>query len=106
MRRFGASSTRGMAVGAEGGAPEQLGYRSSLDGLRAFAIAPVVIMHFSASRWLPGGWLGVNLFFVLSGFLITRPLLEEHDTRQTINLRAFYQRRIARLVPALVAMCL
>jgi peptidoglycan/LPS O-acetylase OafA/YrhL len=93
-------------VGPEGGRREQLGYRPSLDGLRAFAIVAVVVLHFSGDRWLPGGWLGVNLFFVLSGFLITRLLIEEHEAIRAVNLRAFYQRRAARLVPALVAMCL
>ena len=84
---------------------ERLGYRPALDGLRAFAILPVVVLHYSEKRWLPGGWLGVNLFFVLSGFLITRLLVEEHDQRCAVSLRNFYRRRVARLVPALVAVC-
>jgi peptidoglycan/LPS O-acetylase OafA/YrhL len=77
----------------------RLGYVPALDGLRGIAIAIVVAYH--ASGWPKGGWLGVDLFFVLSGFLITTLLLDEHAATGTIRLRAFYARRARRLLPAL-----
>jgi peptidoglycan/LPS O-acetylase OafA/YrhL len=81
---------------------QRLGYRPALDGLRAVAIAAVLLFH--AAGLLPGGYFGVDLFFVLSGFLITTLLLEEHAARGTISLRGFYQRRALRLLPALVVL--
>ena len=79
----------------------RLGYRPELDGLRGLAILLVIVGH--ATPWLPGGWLGVDLFFVLSGFLITTLLLEEWATTSSISLRSFYARRALRLLPALFA---
>jgi peptidoglycan/LPS O-acetylase OafA/YrhL len=76
-----------------------------LDGLRAWAIAVVVFGHLDIAFFVGGG-LGVDLFFVLSGFLITHLLLREHDRRGTIDLLAFYRRRAWRLLPALVVMLL
>jgi peptidoglycan/LPS O-acetylase OafA/YrhL len=77
----------------------RLGYRPALDGLRAVAIAAVIGCHyFHRPR---AGYLGVDLFFVLSGFLITTLLLEEHQRSGRISLRAFYVRRARRLLPAL-----
>jgi peptidoglycan/LPS O-acetylase OafA/YrhL len=80
----------------------RLGYRPALDGVRALAIAPVVGLH--AFGWPHEGSLGVEIFFVLSGFLITTLLLEERVATGTISLRSFYRRRAARLVPGLVVM--
>jgi peptidoglycan/LPS O-acetylase OafA/YrhL len=80
----------------------KLGYVPALDGIRAIAIALVVVVH--ATRRPPSGNLGVDLFFVLSGFLITTILLEERATRGHVPLSAFYRRRALRLVPALVVM--
>jgi peptidoglycan/LPS O-acetylase OafA/YrhL len=80
----------------------KLGYRPALDGLRAVAIVLVVAVH--AFRWPTGGYLGVDLFFVLSGFLITTLLLEEHRDTGRISLPQFYIRRARRLLPALFAM--
>jgi peptidoglycan/LPS O-acetylase OafA/YrhL len=80
---------------------QRLGYRPELDGLRALAIAVVVLGH---ARLLPNGWnfgYGVDLFFVLSGFLITTLLMEEWRSTGTICLRDFYARRVRRLLPAL-----
>ena len=77
----------------------QLGYRPALDGIRALAIAPVVSVH--AFGWPKQGSLGVDIFFVLSGFLITALLLEERVSTGTISFRGFYRRRAARLLPAL-----
>lgn len=80
-----------------------LGYRPSLDGIRAFLVTVVLLDH----AHLPGfdnGSVSIDGFLVLSGFLITALLLEEHRDRGAISLRHFWGRRILRLVPALVAM--
>jgi peptidoglycan/LPS O-acetylase OafA/YrhL len=76
-----------------------------LDGLRAWAITAVVFAHLGISFFVGGG-VGVDLFFVLSGFLITHLLLREYDRRGNIDLIAFYRRRAWRLLPALLAMLL
>jgi len=78
---------------------EKLGYVPALDGLRALAILVVIVFHID-SQLLPGGRYGVDLFFVLSGFLITTLLLQEWTATGSISLRAFYGRRILRLMPA------
>jgi peptidoglycan/LPS O-acetylase OafA/YrhL len=74
-------------------------YRPALDGVRAVAIALVLVFHLGAP-WLPGGYLGVSVFFTLSGFLITMLLLAERDRTGRIAIRAFYVRRLRRLLPA------
>jgi peptidoglycan/LPS O-acetylase OafA/YrhL len=74
-----------------------------LDGLRAWAVVAVVFSHIPF-RPLVGGGIGVDLFFVLSGFLITHLLLREYDRRRSIDLLAFYRRRAWRLLPALVVL--
>ena len=74
-------------------------YRPALDGLRAVAISAVVLYH--TGGLVPGGYLGVDLFFVLSGFLITTLLLGEWTERGTVSLESFYRRRALRLLPAL-----
>ncbi len=81
-----------------------LGYRPELDGLRALAVAAVMLFHANVS-WARGGFLGVDVFFVLSGFLITRLLLEEREGTGHLALGHFYLRRILRLFPALVVVC-
>jgi peptidoglycan/LPS O-acetylase OafA/YrhL len=78
----------------------RLGYVPALDGLRGVAILGVLGVHLFG---LSGGFYGVDLFFVLSGFLITTLLLEEHDRTGRVSLRAFYIRRARRLMPALCA---
>src|SRR5712664_1012289 len=78
-----------------------LGYRPALDGVRAVAILAVLARH---SRLLPAGYLGVDIFFALSGFLITSLLSEEYARTGTITLRLFYARRALRLLPALVVL--
>jgi peptidoglycan/LPS O-acetylase OafA/YrhL len=83
----------------------RLSYRPGLDGLRALAVAGVFIYH-ARITWLPGGFLGVDLFFVLSGYLITSLLLVEWDTRHVIDLRRFWLRRARRLFPAVVVVVL
>jgi peptidoglycan/LPS O-acetylase OafA/YrhL len=80
----------------------KLGYRPALDGVRALAIVPVVSLHaFGVPR---DGSLGVDIFFVLSGFLITTLLLEERVATGKVSFARFYRRRAARLVPGLVLM--
>lgn len=72
-----------------------------LDGLRGIAIVSVLIHHQLTPFLLPGGFLGVDLFFVLSGFLITGLLVAEFDNSNSISLKNFYMRRLLRLGPAL-----
>ena len=78
----------------------EFGYIPALDGLRAIAVLAVMIFH-SAMGWLPGGFLGVDVFFVLSGFLITSMLLGEVERTGRIDFGQFYLRRARRLLPAL-----
>ena len=77
-----------------------LGVRPALDGLRGLALLAVTIFH-AAPPLFPGGWLGVDIFFTLSGFLITSQLLEEARQYNHIRLSNFYARRALRLLPAL-----
>lgn len=78
-----------------------LGDVPALTGLRAFAVFAVLAFHVNTDVW-PGGFLGVDVFFVLSGFLITALVLLEVDSRGSLDVRAFYRRRLARLYPALL----
>jgi peptidoglycan/LPS O-acetylase OafA/YrhL len=77
----------------------RLRYYSSLDGLRGVSILLVMFVH--SLSMFSGGWVGVDMFFVLSGFLITVILLQEWTSRGSINLMSFYYRRALRLLPAL-----
>ena len=89
----------------ESAAPFRLGYRPALDGLRGIAILAVLAVHtHHIFGWsiLKGGNVGVDIFFVLSGFLITALLLEEWQVNGEISLKGFYWRRALRLVPALL----
>lgn len=79
-------------------------YVAPLDGLRALAVLAVVFFHARGDQF-PGGNIGVDLFFVLSGFLITTLLLSELRSTGRLHLRAFYARRALRLLPALVLAC-
>jgi peptidoglycan/LPS O-acetylase OafA/YrhL len=76
-----------------------------LDGLRAIAVVAVMLYHLSPG-FVPGGYLGVDIFFVLSGFLITGLLLREKDRSGRIRLSTFWLRRARRLLPALVVLVL
>src|SRR3954451_6722456 len=75
-------------------------YLPGLDGMRALAVLAVMVYHANPS-WLPGGFLGVEVFFVISGYLITLMLIGEHERSGTVSLRHFYMRRARRLLPAL-----
>ena len=81
-----------------------LGYDPALDGIRAISVLAVLVYH-AELGWLPGGFLGVDVFFVLSGYLITTLLLLERDAGR-IGLVAFWGRRARRLFPALILTCL
>ena len=79
--------------------PASLAHHRGLDGLRGVAVILVIIFH-SGLDWLPGGFLGVSVFFTLSGFLITSLLINECENSGRINLKAFWGRRLRRLAPA------
>ena len=79
----------------------RIAYQPALDGVRALAVIAVLLFH-AGTPGFDGGYLGVSVFFTLSGYLITSLLLREHDTTGGIDLRAFYGRRIRRLLPASV----
>jgi peptidoglycan/LPS O-acetylase OafA/YrhL len=81
-----------------------LEYIPALDGLRAIAVLAVVVYHLTPG-WLPGGFVGVDVFFVLSGYLITR-IIDGDGRAGTLSLGRFYQRRIARIFPALFTMAI
>ena len=78
-------------------------YIPAIDGLRAIAVIAVMLYHLGVS-WIPGGFLGVDLFFVISGYVITRLLLDSIQERGGLDLRDFYLARIRRLLPPLVFM--
>jgi peptidoglycan/LPS O-acetylase OafA/YrhL len=76
---------------------------SAIDGLRAIAVIAVLLYHLGFN-WIPGGFLGVDLFFVISGYVITRLLLDSIQRSGGLDLRGFYLARIRRLLPALLFM--
>ena len=80
---------------------KEMGYLPGLDGVRALAVIGVLLYHADLS-WIPGGFLGVDVFFVLSGFLITSLILEEFDRSGRVDFRKFYLGRARRLLPALI----
>ncbi len=81
-------------------APRSSGYLPGLDGLRAVSVVAVLLYH-ADMEWLNGGFLGVEVFFVISGYLITLLLTQEHTRTSTISLRHFWLRRARRLFAAL-----
>jgi peptidoglycan/LPS O-acetylase OafA/YrhL len=96
--RFGWRGTGAAASASNAGSS----YVPGLDGLRALAVVAVLLYHASPDL-VPGGFLGVEVFFVLSGYLITSLLLAEWQAHQQINLRGFWLRRVRRLLPAVLA---
>ena len=84
--------------GAEG-----IRHIASIDGLRAIAVTAVVLYHLGIS-WIPGGFLGVDLFFVISGYVITRLILDSINQSSALDLRAFYAARIRRIFPGFIFM--
>ena len=90
----------------------RLGYQPGLDGLRGLLVVMIMVFHSFVlwdalyGRALPGAYITINMFFVLSGFLITSLLLTEHDRHGRVSFSSFWGRRALRLLPALVAMLL
>ncbi len=84
-------------------APKGIRYIPAIDGLRAIAVIAVLLYHLGFS-WIPGGFLGVDLFFVISGYVITRLLLDSIQRSGGLDLRGFYAGRIRRLFPPLLFM--
>jgi peptidoglycan/LPS O-acetylase OafA/YrhL len=76
-------------------------YIAPIDGLRALAVTAVVLYHLGIN-WIPGGFLGVDLFFVISGYVITRLLLDSIMSKSALDLREFYWHRVRRLAPPLL----
>jgi len=77
-------------------------YRSEIDGLRAIAVVPVIIFH-AGFDYFSGGFVGVDIFFVISGYLITTIILSEKE-KGSFSLANFYERRARRILPALFFM--
>jgi peptidoglycan/LPS O-acetylase OafA/YrhL len=78
----------------------RVAHQPALDGVRGVAVALVLLFH---QEWLSGGYVGVSVFFTLSGYLITTLALAEHDATPGLDVRAFYGRRVRRLMPASLA---
>ena len=74
-------------------------YRKEIDGLRALAVIPVILFH-GGLEWFSGGYIGVDVFFVISGYLITSIILKEKEAG-TFSIAGFYERRARRILPAL-----
>ncbi|MDM7990203.1 acyltransferase family protein [Arthrobacter sp. zg-Y877] len=94
-----AGAGRHLSSGIRGAGPQAHGFRTDIQALRALAVGLVVLNHLWPLR-LPGGYVGVDVFFVISGFLITSHLYREIQTSGKIRLAAFYSRRARRLFPA------
>ena len=78
-------------------------YITPIDGLRALAVTAVILYHLGIT-WIPGGFLGVDLFFVISGYVITRLILDSIMSKSALDLREFYGARLRRLLPPLLFM--
>ena len=84
----------------------KLSYRAEIDGLRAIAIISVILYHAKmvlfGMDWFEGGFIGVDIFFVISGYLITRIILSELQTKGSFSFLNFYERRARRILPMLL----
>jgi peptidoglycan/LPS O-acetylase OafA/YrhL len=103
MLPAGAAAERSNTAPREPGT-DAMHYRPDIDGLRALAVGAVVVYH-ADHRWLPGGFTGVDVFFVISGYLITK-LIAEDLAADRFSFARFYERRARRILPALVAVML
>ena len=85
-------------------------YRPEIDGLRAIAVFAVIFYHSEAElfdlNFFPGGFIGVDIFFVISGYLITSLILKELSLKNSFSFLIFYERRIRRIIPALLTVML
>jgi len=77
-------------------------YRAEIDGLRALAVIPVILFH-AGFEWFSGGFVGVDVFFVISGYLITTIIIEDLDNER-FSIKYFYERRARRILPSLIVM--
>ena len=75
-------------------------YRAEIDGLRALAVVPVILFH-AGFEFFRGGFVGVDVFFVISGYLITTILVEDIENKR-FSIANFYERRARRILPALI----
>lgn len=90
----------------DSGAPEKKPhYRPDIDGLRAVAVLAVVVFHINANL-MPGGFVGVDIFFVISGYLITANILKDHASNRGFSWAEFYRRRALRILPVLFVVIL
>jgi len=92
----------GIALEPQRNSPERHAYVPQIDALRALAVMSVLIYHLD-SRWLPGGFAGVDVFFVISGYVVSASLLRNRDLPLASFGLTFYAKRILRIVPALLA---
>lgn len=99
---FGVRKIMDASTNATGSHQIKPGYRQDIEGLRAIAVMSVVLFHLGVPGF-SGGFVGVDVFFVISGFLITRLIRDEVQKTDSLDFRAFYLRRIRRLFPALLA---
>jgi len=85
---------------------KSIDYRAEIDGLRAIAVFSVIFYHSSVlifeKKLLPGGFVGVDIFFVISGYLITKIITNEYQSKRDFSFLNFYVRRIRRILPALL----
>ena len=91
------AQSRGLLTGS--GASEQPDYRADIEGLRGVAVLSLLAVHLFP-QWAQAGFIGADMFFVISGFLVTRSLLKAHDAR-SLSISGFYSNRLRRIVPAL-----
>ncbi len=98
------SEARWVAMKAQGKAQSSMGYRAEIDGLRAVAIVPVILCHAGVPLF-EGGFLGVDIFFIIIGYLITGLIISDLQ-RGAFTVTGFYERRIRRIIPALYTVLL